>query len=91
MSSVSHSSHISELVLIGIFAFSWLVPSIFAKEDDNRLDFKGGGTDGKGHEVGFSFGGFTDTKLSLSYFNNRVGIDNGDKYQRWMLDVMSTF
>lgn len=88
---MSHSTHIPKLVLIGICAFSWLVPSIFANEDDDRLDFEGGGTDGKGHEVGFGFVGFTDTKLSLSYLNNRVGIENGIKYQRWMLDVMSTF
>ncbi len=54
-------------------------------------NFGGGVTNGKGHEVGFSFGAFASTKLSLSYFHNWVGIDNGDKYQQWILDVTSTF
>jgi len=54
-------------------------------------NFGGGGTNGKGHDVGFSFGAFKNTKLSLSYFHNWVGVDSGDKYQRWIMDVTSTF
>ena len=54
-------------------------------------NFRGGRTDGKGHEMGFSYGTFENTKITLSYFHNWLGIDDGDKYQRLMLDIMSTF
>lgn len=54
-------------------------------------NFGDGGTDSKGHEAGFSFGVFKDTKLTLSYFLNWLRIEDEDKYQRVMLDVMSTF
>jgi hypothetical protein len=54
-------------------------------------NFGGGGTDGKGHEMGVSYGPFKNSKITLSYFHNWSGINDGDKYQRWMLDVSSIF
>lgn len=54
-------------------------------------NFGGDGTDAKGHEISCSYGSFVNTKIRLSYFHNWVGVDSGDQYQRWMLDVMTTF
>jgi hypothetical protein len=54
-------------------------------------NFRGGGTDGKGHEAGFSLGIIKDVKVGLTYFNDLTGTSGGDRYQRWILDVSSVF
>jgi hypothetical protein len=54
-------------------------------------NFRGGGTDGKGHELDLSVGLMKNVKVVLSYFNNRTGTRDGNQYQRWMLDVSSVF
>jgi hypothetical protein len=54
-------------------------------------NFRGGGTDGKGHEAGFSLGLIKDVKVGITYFNDLTGTSGGDRYQRWILDVSSVF
>ena len=50
-------------------------------------DFIGGGTDGKGHKVNFSYKIAPKTKIGATWFFNRIGIDNGKEYHRLQLDV----
>ena len=50
-------------------------------------DFIGGGTDGSGHEVNFSYQVTAKTKLEASYFFNQIGIDTGTDYHMVQLDV----
>ncbi len=54
-------------------------------------DFKGGGTDGKGHEMGFSYSPTKKTKFALSHFMNKTAITNGQDYTRSMLDFSLKF
>ncbi len=54
-------------------------------------DFKGAGTDGKGHEFGLSFSPTKKTKFALSHFMNKTAINNGQDYSRSMLDFSLKF
>jgi hypothetical protein len=54
-------------------------------------NFRDGGTDGKGHELGLCVGIMKNVNVKLSYFNNHTSTDGGDQYQRWMFDVSSVF
>lgn len=54
-------------------------------------DFIGGGTNGKGHEIGVSFQAAAHTTLAATYFVNRLGIDNGIDYNRLQVDASFKF
>lgn len=54
-------------------------------------DFKGAGTDGKGHEFGLSYSPTKKTKFALSHFMNKTAITNGKDYNRSMLDFSLKF
>ena len=54
-------------------------------------DFIGGGSDGKGHEVGIDVGLAKKVTASASYFINQKGIDDSKDYNRLQLDVKFKF
>ncbi len=54
-------------------------------------DFRGGGTDGKGHEIGFGYQMTGKSTLALSYFVNTLGVENGTDYNRLMADLKFKF
>lgn len=54
-------------------------------------DFRGGGTDGKGHEIGAAYQLAKNTKLATTLFLNRHGIENGYDYTRWQVDLNVKF
>ena len=54
-------------------------------------DFKGGGTDGKGHEMGLSYPIGKYTKVAVSHFINKTAVKNGKNYNRSFLDLSVKF
>lgn len=54
-------------------------------------DFHGGGTDGKGHEFGFSMKIGKNQKLGLTHFINKTSLTNGLNYNRTQLDYSIKF
>jgi hypothetical protein len=54
-------------------------------------DFRGGGTDGKGHEMGADVQLTSSTTLSLTYFNNKTPIKDGKTFQRVQVDAKFKF
>lgn len=54
-------------------------------------DFKGGGTDGKGHELGLSYKLSKKQKLGFSHFLNKTALLNGKNYNRTFLDYSLKF
>lgn len=51
-------------------------------------DFRGGGTDGEGHEAGVDFVLAKHVQLGASYFFNDKGVDDGKGYHRAQIDVV---
>jgi len=56
-------------------------------------DFRGGGTDAKGHEIGGSYQLMDNTALAVTYFNNQIGLEADDEtdFQRWQIDLKFKF
>jgi hypothetical protein len=54
-------------------------------------DFRGGGTDAKGHEFGAAYQLSGKTKFALSYFINEVGLDAPTDFKRLMVDLKFKF
>ncbi len=54
-------------------------------------DFIGGGTNGKGHEMGADVQVTSSTTLSLTYFNNKTPIRDGKTFQRVQVDAKFKF
>ena len=55
-------------------------------------DFIGGGTDGKGHEIGFGLGLGKHSSLGVSYFLNEIGLEGSSRdYDRLMIDFKFKF
>lgn len=54
-------------------------------------DFRGDGTDGKGHEINFGYGIEKGWKFGLTYFINKKGITNGTDYNRLQADLKFKF
>ncbi len=54
-------------------------------------DFKGGGTDGKGHEIGADLMVLKNVTAGVTYFNNRSAIDHGKDYHRVQVDLAVKF
>lgn len=50
-------------------------------------DFSDGGVDGKGHVVNLNYQFAAKTMLSVTYFFNQLGVDNGKNYHRLQLDM----
>ncbi|MBN1391234.1 MAG: putative porin [Sedimentisphaerales bacterium] len=56
----------------------------------NDSDFIGGGTDGKGHYIGFKYQLAKNLQAGLGYFLNKVG-ENDDDYRRLQADLVFKF
>ncbi|MCK4538355.1 MAG: putative porin [Candidatus Krumholzibacteria bacterium] len=54
-------------------------------------DFRGGGTDGNGLELGFGYGLADKIDMGLSYFLNNKGIDEEVDYKRLQVDLKVKF
>jgi hypothetical protein len=54
-------------------------------------DFKGGGTDGTGHEWNLSFVVYKPIVLAVTYFYNHTPYDDGDAYHRAQIDLKLEF
>ena len=56
-------------------------------------DFRGGGTNAKGHEIGGAYQLLENTAFKLSYFMNDIGIDqdNTEDFQRLQVDLQLKF
>jgi hypothetical protein len=54
-------------------------------------DFKGGGTDGKGHLVSLGWKATDKSKLSITHLMNKTAINNGNDYNRTQLDLSLKF
>jgi hypothetical protein len=55
-------------------------------------DFRGGGTDAKGHEISFGYMLAKNTKAATTLFINRLGVDtSGHDYTKWQLDLNVKF
>ncbi len=55
-------------------------------------DFRGGGTDAKGHEVGGSLQIARNTTFSVTYFDNKIGLDKAESgFQRLQVDLQLKF
>jgi len=56
-------------------------------------DFRGGGTDAKGHEINFGYQLMDKTTLAVTYFNNEIGLDEVESinFQRWQIDLKFKF
>lgn len=50
-------------------------------------DFRGGGTDAKGHEFGFGYQLSTKSQVAVSYFVNEVGLGTPTDFKRLMVDL----
>ena len=54
-------------------------------------DFKGGGTDGSGHEISLSYPFTKKIKLSVTHFFNETALENGRTYHRTFIDFSFGF
>ncbi len=54
-------------------------------------DFKGGGTDGKGHEANFSFQIIKGVKFAASYFYNQTPLEDTGDFHRAQFDLKFKF
>lgn len=54
-------------------------------------DFIGGGSNGKGHEMGLDVGLAKKITSSATYFINKIGISNGKNFHRLQIDVAFKF
>jgi len=54
-------------------------------------DFRGGGTDGKGHEIGFGCQLSGQSTLAMSAFINDLGLENSVSYTRLQADLIFKF
>lgn len=56
-------------------------------------DFRGGGTDARGHEIGGNYQLMEKTTLAVTYFNNQIGLEKDNKidFQKWQIDLKFKF
>ncbi len=57
----------------------------------SESDFKGGGTDGKGHYLNLGYQIAKGWNLALIYFVNDKGLDNGKDYSRFLTHLIFKF
>lgn len=80
----------------GSWEFSYIyreidADAVIGKYTDS--DFRGGGTDAKGHEFGAGYQLMDNTTFAVTYFNNEIGLnaDESTNFQRWHLDMIFKF
>ncbi len=55
-------------------------------------DFRGGGTDARGHEIGGALALDRNTAFKLTWFDNEIGLDNNEQdFKRLQVDVQLKF
>jgi hypothetical protein len=54
-------------------------------------DFRGGGTNAKGHEIGGSVILAKNTAFNVTWFDNTIGLDNGEGFNRLQIDMQLRF
>jgi len=56
-------------------------------------DFRGGGTNAKGHEISAGYQLMDHTTLAVTYFNNKIDLQADDQldFQRWQIDMKFKF
>jgi len=55
-------------------------------------DFRGGGTDGKGHEIGGAYQFAKNSAFKVSYFMNKIGLEqNESDFKRLQVDLQLKF
>lgn len=54
-------------------------------------DFRGGGTDARGHEFGFGYQLSTKSKFAVSYFINETSLGSPQDFKRLMVDLKFKF
>ena len=56
-------------------------------------DFRGGGTDAKGHEINLGYQLMDHTTLAVTYFNNRIDLEENETtdFERWQIDLKLKF
>lgn len=81
-------------------AGSWAFRYIYREVEKDAVlgaftdsDFRGGGTNARGHEIGGSYQLFENAAFNLSYFVNEIGIDKDDTedFQRLQADLQLGF
>ncbi|UCC78923.1 MAG: putative porin [Candidatus Zixiibacteriota bacterium] len=88
--------HINKAKEPGSWAFRYIYRNL---EKDAVLgaftdsDFRGGGTDAKGHEIGGSYQLAKNSTLNLTYFINQIGLELDDKedFRRLQADLQLKF
>lgn len=79
---------------------SWALRYIYREVEKDAVlgtftdsDFRGGGTDGKGHEIGGSVQFAENSTFSVSWFDNTIGLNTSDKgdFQRLQVDLQLKF
>jgi hypothetical protein len=78
---------------------SWSVRYIYRQVEKDAVmglytdsDFRGGGTDAKGHEIGGSFVAANNSAFSVTYFINTIGLEgDGTGFNRLQVDLQLKF
>jgi hypothetical protein len=79
--------------------WSWDLRYIYRRVEKDAVvatftdsDFRGGGTDAKGHEFGGSLQLAENTTFSVTYFMNKIGLDSKENdYKRLQVDLQLKF
>ncbi len=88
--------HIGKAKNVGSWAFRYIYRNL---EKDAVIgafsdsDFRGGGTNAKGHEIGGTYQLMKNAAFSISYFVNEIGIDQDvtEDFQRMQIDLQLKF
>ncbi len=79
---------------------SWAFRYIYRQVDADAVvgiftdsDFRHGGTNAKGHEIGAGYQLMDKTTFAVTYFNNEIGLnsDESTNFQRWQIDLIFKF
>ncbi len=54
-------------------------------------DFRGGGTDARGHEIGVNYQLMGKTTFAVTYFYNQIGLENSVDFQKLQVDLKMKF
>ncbi len=78
---------------------SWTIRYIYRRVEKDAVlgaftdsDFRGGGTDAKGHEIGGAYQLSRNSTFKISYFSNTTGLDREESgYKRLQVDLQLKF
>lgn len=78
---------------------SWTARYIYRRVEADAVvgifadsDFRGGGTDAKGHEIGGAIQVAKNATFDVSYFSNKIGLDKAETgFQRLQIDLQLKF